>query len=348
MLCFGIVALFQIHTGRYYMVSEKENELSDLIKKFEQAPESRAFAPLADAYRKRGEIDSAISICEKGLENYPNYASARVILGKCFYDKGATERARSEFHQVLDIDSENMVALKYMGDISLAEDKQSEAAEYFRRLLEIDFTNEEVSVILDKIESGLKTKGMDLSDEESVRNVQRPEELTTVTLAGIYAAQGYYKKALKIYEKVLEDDPENEEAARMMEKIKNIISSSEEQRKGTFGEDVMTISLDEVSDDIGDSTSGRGGKRVEGGTDGEDFVKLEDEKEELGEGGQKLEETVSEGEVSDAVKEIEEEDRKEEDDEEGKGEVGEGEDKRDMDNFKTWVEKLRDKSKSDD
>ena len=75
-------------------------ELRHLIEKYKRAPDSRLFAPLADAYRKNGEVDMAIEILEKGIERIPDYASAHVILGKCYNDKGATELARAAFGRV--------------------------------------------------------------------------------------------------------------------------------------------------------------------------------------------------------------------------------------------------------
>ena len=87
-------------------------EIKHLQERYDKAPESRIFAPLADACRKNGDVDRAIELCEAGLERYPDYASAHVILGKCFYDKGATERSRAEFERVIEIDPENTVAEK--------------------------------------------------------------------------------------------------------------------------------------------------------------------------------------------------------------------------------------------
>jgi tetratricopeptide (TPR) repeat protein len=110
------------------MSGDMSEELKNLLERYNKAPESRLFAPLADAYRKNGQIDKAIELCEKGLERYSDYASARVILGKCFYDKGATERARDEFTRVLEVDPDNMVARKYMGEILLAENKKDRIA----------------------------------------------------------------------------------------------------------------------------------------------------------------------------------------------------------------------------
>jgi tetratricopeptide (TPR) repeat protein len=233
-------------------------ELQDLIERYKRAPDSRIFAPLADAYRKKGEVDKAIEIVEKGLEKFPQYASAHVILGKCFYDKGATERAKAEFTRVLDVDAENMVALKFMGEIFLAEDKRADAAEYFKKILVIDPTNEDVAHALEEMEESFVIREIDLGGEKPVRD-EHPRELATMTLAGIYAAQGYYGKALKIYRDVLEREPGNREAQEMAGRLQSIMDSTEIERDKAFQGEVLSISLDDVSEDIVSSTAGRGG-----------------------------------------------------------------------------------------
>jgi tetratricopeptide (TPR) repeat protein len=230
------------------MSGDMSEELKNLIDRYNKAPESRLFAPLADAYRKNGEIDKAIDLCEKGLERFSDYASARVILGKCFYDKGATERARDEFTRVLEVDPDNMVARKYMGEILLAENKKEEAAEHFRHLLSIDPTNEEASRTLEEIESQFQVKEIDLSDRKHVKD-ERPGELATMTLAGIYAAQGYYNKALKIYRDILQKEPENVEVKGMVDKLQTLLDSSEKERGEAFDSEALTISVDGMDED---------------------------------------------------------------------------------------------------
>ncbi|HEY5132840.1 MAG TPA: tetratricopeptide repeat protein [Candidatus Krumholzibacteriaceae bacterium] len=235
------------------------DDLQNLITRYERGHDSRVFAPLADAYRKNGETDKAIEIIEKGLEKFPQYASAHVILGKCFYDKGATERAKGEFSRVLELDGENMVALKFMGDILLAEDKRQESAEYYRRILAIDPTNEPVARALKEMEASFVVREIDLGNAKSVRD-ERPRELATMTLAGIYAAQGYYNKALRIYRDVLDREPGNREAKEMVAKLESIMNSTEIERDKAFQEDVLTISLNDITDDVVSNTAGHGGE----------------------------------------------------------------------------------------
>lgn len=240
------------------MTAESNDELQNLIERYKAARDSRLFAPLADAYRKSGKADKAIEILERGLERFPDYASAHVILGKCYYDKGASERAKAEFVRVIEIDPENMVALKFLGDILIAENKRAQAADYYRRVLAIDPTNAEVARTLKEMESVFPPKDIDLGDRSATRD-ERPREFASMTLAGIYAAQGYHNKALKIYAEVLQREPENKEAREMVSKLQAIMDSSVAERGAAFDEDVLTISVDDVSEDVAASTAGHGG-----------------------------------------------------------------------------------------
>jgi tetratricopeptide (TPR) repeat protein len=241
-------------------------ELRNLIERYDRARDSRIFAPLADAYRKNGDVDKAIEILERGLEKMPQYASAHVILGKCYYDKGATERAKAEFRRVLELDGENLVALKFMGDILLAEDKRPEASEFYRRILSIDATNTEVARALKEMETSFVVKEIDLADAKAMRD-ERPRELATMTLAGIYAAQGYYNKALSIYHDVLEREPGNMEAKEMVAKLEALMNATEAERDKAFREDVLTISLSDISEGLVSSTAGHGGGTADDGVE---------------------------------------------------------------------------------
>jgi tetratricopeptide (TPR) repeat protein len=306
-------------------------ELQNLIERYNRARDSRLFAPLADAYRKNGDVDKAIEILDRGLEKMPQYASAHVILGKCYYDKGATERSKAEFRRVLELDGENLVALKFMGDILLAEDKRSEAAEFYRRILSIDATNAEVARALKEMEASFIVKEIDLADAKAMRD-ERPRELATMTLAGIYAAQGYYNKALHIYLDVLEREPGNNEAKEMVAKLETLMNATETERDKAFHEDILTISLGDISEGLVSSTAGHGG----GGAD--DGVGAEPDPvgngAGIGRGGTKRETDGREAEAGAG-----ERDRDESKESSGDHATAD----RDMEQFRDWLKRLRSK-----
>lgn len=329
------------------MSGEYREDIKHLLKRYEQAPESRLFAPLADAYRKQGEIDKAIELCEKGLERHPSYASAHVILGKCFYDKGATERARSEFLRVIELDPENMVALKFLGDIFLAEGDGDGAARFYRQLITIDPTNEDVAAALKELEENFQVRQIDLSNDRKVTRVDSPRELATMTLAGIYAAQGYYNKALKIYQDIVRDEPDNREAAEMVGKLEALMNASEEERKGAFDDGVLTISLDDVSEEIAASTAGAGGIDAELGGDEPRASRIDRgapgvEPQAPSEGTERMPGLARDEELAEAMKELDEEEggTVEEDAGEGGEEVGK-EPPREMEHFQEWIRRIQ-------
>ncbi|MBN2185516.1 MAG: tetratricopeptide repeat protein [Candidatus Krumholzibacteriota bacterium] len=331
------------------MSGDLSEEIKQLAEKYKNSPESRVFAPLADAYRKSGLVDKSIEICEDGLNRYPEYASAHVILGKCFYDKGATERSKGEFERVLEIDSENMVALKFLGDILLGEDKKDEAAEFYRRLLAIDPTNEGVSKSLEEMNKDFKSKEIDLGDKKRIKKNKQPRELATMTLAGIYASQGYYAKALSMYEDICENGECSEEAAAMVKKLRTMIDQTEGERNEAFGEEVLTISIDDVSSELARNTSGHGGDTED---DIEDDPSIETKSK-----AEKLDEEYAEdSEMEEIAAQLEKSDEDRSDDEEGvtedEGAEPESETEEDIapekgkenkNHFQDWLKKMNDK-----
>ncbi len=199
-----------------------ETEIDRLFERYRQAPQSCVFAPLADACRKIGRNDEAIEICRRGLLIHPEYASGHVVLGKCLYDSSKFEEAEESFEYVLGLDPENLVALKYLGLILSAKGDQSKAAAFFNRILELDPENKEIlektveledledEEILDLkpiVEDGFEGNEINL---HSTGDAATSDELATVTLADIFASQGYKAKAAKIFKEVLNKDPENE------------------------------------------------------------------------------------------------------------------------------------------
>src|SRR5580704_11425858 len=45
----------------------------EYLRRFQEDPTSRVFAPLAEAYRRLGRFDEAIDICREGLEHNTDF-----------------------------------------------------------------------------------------------------------------------------------------------------------------------------------------------------------------------------------------------------------------------------------
>jgi tetratricopeptide (TPR) repeat protein len=117
------------------------SEIEKLEKRWAENPKGRNFAPLADAYRKAGELDRAIELCTAGLERHPDYVSAHIVFGRCLIDQKNDAGASDVFRKVLQLDPENVLALKILAEIAERGGRYDEAAEWLGRLLSADPMN---------------------------------------------------------------------------------------------------------------------------------------------------------------------------------------------------------------
>jgi tetratricopeptide (TPR) repeat protein len=125
--------------------------IDELRKKFEENPR-RYFAPLANEYRKAGDIEQAIAICREYLPQQPGHMSGHIVYGQALYEARQVEEARSVFETALSLDPENLIALRHLGDLALMVGDNQGARTWYGRVLEADPRNEEIQAQLAKID----------------------------------------------------------------------------------------------------------------------------------------------------------------------------------------------------
>jgi tetratricopeptide (TPR) repeat protein len=117
------------------------SEIDKLERRWLENPKGRNFAPLADAYRKAGEIDRAIDLCKSGLELHPDYVSAHIVYGRCLIDKKDDPGATEVFQKILDLDHENILALRILSEIAERTGHYEAGTEWLGRLIAADPMN---------------------------------------------------------------------------------------------------------------------------------------------------------------------------------------------------------------
>ncbi|HET7789192.1 MAG TPA: tetratricopeptide repeat protein [Gemmatimonadales bacterium] len=117
------------------------SEIDKLERRWAENPKGRNFAPLADAYRKAGELDKALELCRAGLELHPDYVSAHIVYGRCLIDQKDDPGAEKVFRRVLELDPENILGLKVLAEIADRTGRPGEAVEWLTRLLAADPMN---------------------------------------------------------------------------------------------------------------------------------------------------------------------------------------------------------------
>jgi len=241
-------------------------EIERYLSMWERDPKSRVFAPLAESYRKIGQLDRAIEICEKGLQIHPNYVSGRVALGRAYFEKGDYESAKTHLEMVFEADPENLVAAKTLGEI-YEEEKEYEKALLCYRLAH--YTTPSAVEITEKIKSieeklSIKEEESPTIDDECVDERERDIEDLKSSIA---AARCELRKseALEAGEEFQDDGQESENAIHKdLEKdIKSSKVLYEEEE-----EDEITLEMDVFfSESVTSTTGGISDYQVRGTTD---------------------------------------------------------------------------------
>lgn len=124
-------------------------EIEKLQRRWQENPLGLTFAPLAEAYRKEAMFADALDLLNIGLAQHPNYVPAHIVRGRCFLDSGADQAAENAFRRVIDIDPENVIALKSLAEIAERAGRYDDAIGRLERLLEFDRSNDEAQAQLD-------------------------------------------------------------------------------------------------------------------------------------------------------------------------------------------------------
>lgn len=128
------------------------SRLDDLKKRYEENPR-RFFAPLANEYRKNGELDQAIQLCEAHLGDQPGNMNGHVVYGQALFDSGRYDQAETTFTTALSLDPENLIALRHLGDISRLNGNAAAALDWYQRVLDADPRNDEILGFIDALKA---------------------------------------------------------------------------------------------------------------------------------------------------------------------------------------------------
>ena len=127
--------------------------LYSYLKKYQEDPHSRVFAPLAEAYRKAGLIDEAISIAREGLVVHPDFLGGRVALARALFDKKNFAEVVSQLVTIIKDIPDNLVAQKLFADSCLMLGNSAEALNSYKVLLYFNPMDSETAQLVQELEA---------------------------------------------------------------------------------------------------------------------------------------------------------------------------------------------------
>jgi tetratricopeptide (TPR) repeat protein len=187
-------------------------------------------ARLASYYQEAGDTQKAIELCLTGLVKFPNYATMRLVLAKCYEAQGRSVEAMLEYRRVLKAVPDNPTVLGLLKNI---EQKEQEAFKVFAEERSRKLKDRKDSLTFEKYIADKSSEKESTVDfllqrlQEAKAKPQPPREratleeappvpagankIVTATLAEIYANQGEYKEAIEAYKKLVEHRPQEAE-----------------------------------------------------------------------------------------------------------------------------------------
>ena len=236
------------------MADSLEKEIHELRALFwsERDPDGRVFAPLADAYRRQGDLVQALELLRDGLDRHSDFAPALVVAGWVRRDRGETDAAVAAFEAALELDEENAEALRGIGELAAARGDRPTALESFQRLVELEPDDLEIVARLREIEEEEEATPQFEVQVESVPSDELPsvalpeppptqlpvtaepaalrseddEGPLTRTMADLYARQGLHHRALRVYRHLLEQVPDDVELRERVDAMAALVPTA--------------------------------------------------------------------------------------------------------------------------
>jgi predicted Zn-dependent protease len=129
------------------------------LKKYQEDPNSRVFAPLAEAYRKAGMVTEAIEIAREGLRVHPHFVGGRVALARALFDDRQYQQVVDELREVIRDVPDNLVAQRLVAESCLMLGQVADALNAFKMLLYFSPQDSETARMVTELEAQAYEKG---------------------------------------------------------------------------------------------------------------------------------------------------------------------------------------------
>jgi tetratricopeptide (TPR) repeat protein len=160
------------------------SEIAKLTERISKDPKSKLFVPLAEEYKKAGDIEMSIHVLTEGLKSNPGYATARSFLGKLLFEKGDISGAQKEFEEVAKAIPDNLMAQRKLGDLYILQNRPADALTHYKTVLSLNPKDQETASLLADVEAGRDVKARiagpkSQAQEEAAKKQEPPQAVAS-------------------------------------------------------------------------------------------------------------------------------------------------------------------------
>lgn len=122
-------------------------------KILDKDPNSKVFAPLAEALREQKLYSQAQYVAEHGVKRHPGFVGGFVALGRVLSDQAKYTQSLPILKKATELDPQNLLALQLLGNVYLQLQMTKEALKTFKMVLFLNPLSEKAKKAVQKLES---------------------------------------------------------------------------------------------------------------------------------------------------------------------------------------------------
>jgi len=121
-------------------------------------PASLVFLRLAEALRRRGQLDAALTVASRGVARYPNVADAHDLLARIQSDRSEGDAAFDAWTTVLRLDADHLGAHKGLAFLAFRSGDLGRSVRHLSRALELAPDDTTLASAIERIRSMMATR----------------------------------------------------------------------------------------------------------------------------------------------------------------------------------------------
>jgi tetratricopeptide (TPR) repeat protein len=130
------------------------DDIRALTARMAEEPGSLAFLELAEALRRRGQLEAAFKVARGGLSRYPGLADAHDLMARVLSDQGDLAGAFDAWSSALQLDPMRTSALKGIAFLYFRAGDTAAALDHLQRAMEVDPDDPTIRQAFGRIGSG--------------------------------------------------------------------------------------------------------------------------------------------------------------------------------------------------